>query len=236
MEAALHALTTFPNEDSCRSTMSTVEIAELTGKRHDNVMRSARDLKERGIIVSPQIEEVFHNGLGGAQKRSAFHLNKVESINLVSRLSQEYMSAIISRWLELEEASKSPRVSDLTRRDLGLMIASEAERADRAEAKVAELAPKAEVHDMVSSTDGLVSVQHALKLGGGSPNKDQHKLIEAKLRFKGDDGKLQPYQTAVEQGLFRMRLRPVGEKSYPQTMVTPKGVQRIARLLSEGAA
>ncbi len=44
-------------------TMSTAEIAELTGKRHDNVMRKAKELENKGIINAPQIEERYNNDL-----------------------------------------------------------------------------------------------------------------------------------------------------------------------------
>ncbi len=48
-------------------TMSSVEIAELTGKRYDNVMRVASKLAEKGIIASPQVEEMVEIG-SGAQR------------------------------------------------------------------------------------------------------------------------------------------------------------------------
>ena len=64
-------------------TMSSVEIAELTSKRHDNVMRTALRLAERGIISSPQIEETDSQG----KKRMVYYLIKAESLNLVAKLS-----------------------------------------------------------------------------------------------------------------------------------------------------
>ncbi|EGT5653896.1 phage regulatory protein/antirepressor Ant, partial [Cronobacter sakazakii] len=37
--------------------MTSIEIAELVEKRHDNVKRTIESLIERGTIASPQIEE-----------------------------------------------------------------------------------------------------------------------------------------------------------------------------------
>ncbi len=38
-------------------TMSSLEIAELANKRHDNVKRTIETLISKGVITSPQIEE-----------------------------------------------------------------------------------------------------------------------------------------------------------------------------------
>ena len=38
-------------------TMSSREIAELTGKRHDNVIRKIVELKNLGLISNPQSED-----------------------------------------------------------------------------------------------------------------------------------------------------------------------------------
>ena len=44
-------------------TMTSREIAELTGKRHDNVKRTIETLAERGVFDIPQIEERLLPGL-----------------------------------------------------------------------------------------------------------------------------------------------------------------------------
>lgn len=66
-------------------TMSSREIAELTGKRHDNVMRVCRELKASN--VTPQIEELpfTHNG----NVYSEFRLNKRDSLIVVAQLCPE---------------------------------------------------------------------------------------------------------------------------------------------------
>ena len=42
---------------SQKATMTSIEIAELVGKRPDNVKRTIEHLAERGVISFPQIEE-----------------------------------------------------------------------------------------------------------------------------------------------------------------------------------
>lgn len=89
-------------------TMSTVEIAELTNKRHDNVMRKANELADKGIITAPQIEELYTGNNGAGLKRTVYHLNKTESLNLVANLSPEFTARIIDRWQELENKTSLP--------------------------------------------------------------------------------------------------------------------------------
>ena len=45
--------------------MTSIEIAELVGKRHDNVKRTIETLAKNGVIRLPQIEDCGRiNGLG----------------------------------------------------------------------------------------------------------------------------------------------------------------------------
>ena len=48
-----------------KASMTSVEIAELVGKRHDNVKRTIETLAKGGVVRSPQIEvSETINGLG----------------------------------------------------------------------------------------------------------------------------------------------------------------------------
>lgn len=39
-----------------KASMTSVEIAELVGKRHDNVKRTIETLAKGGVVRSPQVE------------------------------------------------------------------------------------------------------------------------------------------------------------------------------------
>ena len=79
--------------------MSSREIAELTGKRHDNVMQVIASLMSAQILT-PEIQESTFKHRGN--EYSQWLLNKRDSLVLVARLSPEFMAAIIDRWQELE--------------------------------------------------------------------------------------------------------------------------------------
>lgn len=111
-------------------TMSSREIAELTGKRHDNVLSVARELKNSGIIGSPEIQEPHPQN---KQPYPIFYLNKVESLNLVARLSPEFMARIIDRWQELESARRSKPLSVM---ELVIASAQEIMRLEQEQARI----------------------------------------------------------------------------------------------------
>ncbi len=79
--------------------MSSREIAELTVKRHDNVMQVIASLMSAQILT-PEIQESTFKHRGN--EYSQWLLNKRDSLVLVARLSPEFMAAIIDRWQELE--------------------------------------------------------------------------------------------------------------------------------------
>lgn len=81
------------------ATMSSLEIADLTGKRHDHVLRDARAMLEE--IQSPQSWGDYQDGRGRSQP--CLMLNKEESLCLVTGYSAKLRMAVIKRWQELEE-------------------------------------------------------------------------------------------------------------------------------------
>lgn len=85
--------------------MSSREIAELTGSRHDAVRKSARRLEADRILTSPLAESVFHHKGNAYQE---FHFNKRDSLVLVARLSPEFTAVIVDRWQELEAQAAKP--------------------------------------------------------------------------------------------------------------------------------
>jgi len=95
-------------------TMSSLEIAGLTGKRHDHVLRDVR--KMLATLNGPNFGDVgmlatYRDGKGEA--RECFNLPKRECLILVSGYSIEMRARIIDRWLQLEMMLAGPTVSTL---------------------------------------------------------------------------------------------------------------------------
>ena len=83
-------------------TMSSLEIAELTGKRHDNVLADIRNMLTELEIEAPEFSGALKMPSG--QKAKVYKLPKRECLVLVSGYSIVLRTKIIDRWLELESA------------------------------------------------------------------------------------------------------------------------------------
>ncbi len=99
--------TTLPQPGD-QPTLSSLEIAERTGKRHDHVMADSRSML-RALGVLNELSEgapSFRGTYRTAQGKEApcFNLPKRECLILVSGYSVELRAAIIDRWQELEQA------------------------------------------------------------------------------------------------------------------------------------
>lgn len=90
--------------------MSSREIAELCGKRHDNVMRDIRGYVSGGVLKT---EETPYVEPTTGQTYKEFRLNKRDTLLVVSGYNAELRAKIIDRWMELE-AAPAPRMLTTT--------------------------------------------------------------------------------------------------------------------------
>ena len=88
--------------------MTSLEIAELVEKRHDNVKRTIESLVDQQVITLPQIEETsFSNSIGRKQNTTVYVFKgdqgKRDSIIVVAQLCPEFTARLVDRWAELEK-------------------------------------------------------------------------------------------------------------------------------------
>jgi phage regulator Rha-like protein len=95
--------TRFSNsENVSRSTMSSREIANVTGKRHDNVKRTIEDLAASGLVHPQSEDEWSRDKLGRARATRIYNICERDSYVIVAQLSPEFTSKLVDRWQELE--------------------------------------------------------------------------------------------------------------------------------------
>ncbi|HAW7093579.1 TPA: DNA-binding protein [Escherichia coli] len=161
-----------------KPSMTSIEIAELVGKRHDNVKRTIETLAKGGVIVRPQIE-VFEkiNNLGLRRSVEAYvfegEQGKRDSIIVVAQLSPEFTARLVDRWRELEEQVRQP----LTEIEMIAAMAANAvqqqKRLHVVESKVSQVAETVEQIKKGNIPEGYIGYrQLAAKCG----------LTEAKCR------------------------------------------------------
>lgn len=82
--------------------MTSIEIAELVGKRHDNVKRTIETLAKNGVIRLPQIEvskRINNLGFNVQYEHYVFEgeQGKRDSIVVVAQLSPEFTARLVDR-------------------------------------------------------------------------------------------------------------------------------------------
>ena len=94
-------------------TMTSLEIAELTGKQHNHVMRDIRNME-------PAWEKVAESkfGLGSykdanGQLRPCYQLTKTECLYIATKFNDEARAKLVLRWEELEMADVRRKMSDV---------------------------------------------------------------------------------------------------------------------------
>lgn len=159
-----------------QQTMSSREIAELTGKEHKHVMRDITVLKEQ---VSSELREPnfglsqYEQKLptGGVKMMPMYELTKKETLLLVSGYNALLRLKIINRWEELENMNKKP----MTKLQWIEMALESEKRAIEAEQKNAIL-----MH--VNKT--YTSTELAKELGFSSAIQLNAELCKQKIQFK----------------------------------------------------
>ena len=142
-------------------TMSSVEIAERTGRRHQDVLRDIRNMLEQ--LGQPFAQYCAKVPSQGGRPMTVANLPKRESLILVSGYSVELRARIIDRWEELERRER-PALPDLNNpATLRLLLADYANDKLALEEQVAELAPKADALDRIATADGSMCITDAAK-------------------------------------------------------------------------
>lgn len=128
---------------NAKETMSSLEIAELTGKQHSHVMRDIRNILEQGVAES-------NFGLGSysdanGQNRPCYFLTKKGCLILASGYDALLRERIINRWeeLELEKKQELPKLPQTFAEALRL-AAEQAEQLEKQQARIEEMKPKEE--------------------------------------------------------------------------------------------
>lgn len=96
---------------SIKETMSSLEIAELTGMRHSDVIRAIRNMEEAWRKVNGRnfalVEYIDKKG----EKRPCYQLNKTECLYVATKFNDESRAKLVLRWEELEQEKQKQTIS-----------------------------------------------------------------------------------------------------------------------------
>lgn len=202
-------------------TMSSREIAELTGKQHSKVMQVIIDLSEKGIAKSatPTKSKNAQNG----QYYDEFDLDKRDSLVLVARLSPEFTAAIVDRWQELE-AKQAP--AKLSRKELAMMVIESENAREVAEQEVERLQG---VCNTIAAqfAPGMTAPKFCKQLNGVNTQQVTNTLISMNKLIKNASGVV-PTSYARDR-YFAEKQEEYGDKPRSKSVLTLKGAKWLYR-------
>lgn len=210
-------------------TMSSREIADLTGKEHKNVLADVRKMLEELKIDSAEFSAQYRDITG--RSLPEFNLPKRETLILVSGYSIELRSRIIDRWQELENGQqfKIPQ----TYGEALQLAADQAKRIEHQDKIIEEAQPAIGFYDAVGDSTSLTSVGDAAKSLGFGRNHFFKWLRNKEFLMKDYNT---PYQKWIEARYFQVKYQSYvdefGEvKHRPVTFITGKGLQYLQKQL-----
>ncbi|WP_375643930.1 MULTISPECIES: Rha family transcriptional regulator [unclassified Bartonella] len=211
-------------------TMSSREIAELCGKRHDHVMRDIKKILEELYTEGglPKFGGTYLDKQGKVQ--NCYNLPKRECLILVSGYSTALRAKIIDRWQELEKQVATPQIDYSSPQAMIGFLTHLQNQIEQKDNTIAELAPKAKALDGLKRSDGLFGLIEAAKMLEVRPKDLTDYLRQNDWVYRRAPGApLLPYQDKIKKGFMDCPAitiqRPDGtEKVLPSTKITPKGL------------
>jgi Rha family phage regulatory protein len=218
-----------------KETMTSLEIAEVTGRQHSNVLRDIRNILEQ---IEDKAQFTFELGSyldANGQSRPMYSLTKKDSILLASGYDANLRAKIINRWEQLEIEKRNGGFEIPKTYSAALMLAAkQAEEIENQqkqleikETQIAELKPKATYYDSILASKSAECVTKFAKADYGISAQAMNKLLhEFGIQYKVGETWL-PYIQFAKCGYTQTETIPIktnhGEESKLQTKWTQKG-------------
>lgn len=228
-------------------TMTSLQIAEITGKPHNDVLKAIRKMEDAWVKINGGNFSLVEYTDNKGEKRPCYSLTKTECLYIATKFNDEARAKLVIRWEELEsEKMSKEKTINFDDPDTVLLLAGKwkEEKALRLEAEQKALQlenlnkeqkPKvAFANAMLASNTSCLIGELAKVLTQNGYTIGQNRLF-AYLRENGYLCKAgerynQPRQEYIEQGLFEIKHSTRSGNDGVQhitntTKVTPKGQQ-----------
>ena len=100
-----------------QQTMTSLEIAELTGKQHKHVMEAIRKMEPAWVKTCGSNFRLTSRTIvqpnGGTREVPCYQLTKTECLYIATKFNDEARARLVLRWQELEMAEVSRKMADV---------------------------------------------------------------------------------------------------------------------------
>ena len=90
-----------------KETMTSLEIAEVTGRNHKDVMRSIREMEDAWAKVNGRKFALVEYKDAKGEMRPCYSLNKTECLYIATKFNDEARAKLVLRWEELETKERN---------------------------------------------------------------------------------------------------------------------------------
>ena len=221
-------------------TMSSLQIAVITGKSHANVMRDIRTVLEEAEIDILKFDSIFKDSYNRDQH--CYQLPRRECDLVISGYSVKYRLAIIDRWHDLEGKQPFKQVFE-TPRTIGEALRLAADLSDQVaelENSVSEMTPKAAAMDRLAGSEGSMCVSNAAKDLSLRP-ADLFEWLKVNRWIFRRGEEWVAFQWVLDKQLLEHKTATFSradgsDKVTSQVRVTPKGLAKLAGLVGGARA
>lgn len=216
-----------------REYMTSKEIATITGKPHNDVLKAIRAMEPAWYKITEGNFSLSEYTDPTGRKLPMYKLTKTECLYIATKFNDEARAKLVIRWEELEtkERQTVPALPQTYLEALKALVLSEEQKQVLA-LENESMKPKADYFDTLVERGSNLNLRDTAKMIGVSERFFIEYLLLNGYLYRGAKRKLKPIAKYVGR-YFVLKEWVRGENTGSQTLVTVEGKDRFYQLINK---